>query len=58
MYLDRPARSIRPPQTDRMCEDEVWAERRTFHDSNFKICMIMYIFAFAFGSTFDKTILI
>ena len=64
LYLDRPTRSIRPPQADRTCKDRVWDKRRTFHESNLihklKICMIMYIlasiskylFALAFGSTF------
>ena len=49
LYLDRPTRSIRPPQTDRTCKDRVWDKRRTFHESNLihklKICMIMYILA-------------
>ena len=68
MYLDRPTRSIRPPQMDRMCKDRVWDKRRTFHESNLihklKICMTMYIlasiskylFVLAFGSTFGLTL--
>ena len=66
LYLDRPTRSIRPPQTDRTCKDQVWDKRRTFHESNLihklKISMIMHILAATFGSTlsstFDPTILI
>ena len=57
LYLDRPTRSIRPPQTDRTCKDRVWDKRRTFHESNLKlkICMIMYILAATFGSTLSST---
>ena len=74
LYLYRPTRSIRPPQTDRTSKDRVWDKRRTFHESNLihklKICMIVYIlasiskylfalaFGSTFGSTFDPTILI
>ena len=66
LYLDRPTRSIRPPQTDRTWKDRVWDKRRTFHESNLihklKICLIMYIltsiskylFALAFASTFGS----